>query len=71
MIDGEPPRAEIEQVGRWIYRIAIIHGMMSYGPDGYGWHRLGRKHAESKARRELARYLRSEARHENRWSINT
>jgi hypothetical protein len=64
------PVAEIEQVGHWIYRIAIIHGMMSYGPDGYGWHRPGRGRAERKGRRELARYLRKEERRANRWQLS-
>ena len=64
------PVAEIEQTGRWIYRVAIIHGPMSYGPDGYGWLRPGRRWAERKGRRELARYLRKEERHANRWQIS-
>ena len=68
-LDDEPPRAEIEQTGRWTYRVLVIHGLMGYGPDGYGWLRLGRRWAEAKARRELARYVRNEVRHENRWSI--
>ena len=34
--DQGVPAAEIEQAGRWIYRVVIIHGMMSYGPDGCG-----------------------------------
>jgi hypothetical protein len=69
--DYGPPTAEIEQTGRWTYRVAILHGPMSYGPDGYGWLRLGRRLAERKGRRELARYLRREARHANRWTVGT
>ena len=64
--DPGPPTAEIEQIGRWTYRVAIIHGLMSYGPDGYGWHVLGRRWAERKAVRELAKYVRREERHANR-----
>ena len=64
------PVAEIEQTGRWIYRVTIIHGMMSYGPGGCGWLRPGLRWAERKGRRELARYLRKEERHANRWQIS-
>ncbi len=68
--DPGVPVAEIEQAGRWIYRVVIIHGMMSYGPDGYGWFRPGRGWAERKGRRELARYLRKQERHANRWQVS-
>lgn len=60
-IDDEP-RAEVQQIGRWTYRVSVIHGICSWGPDGYGWHVLGRRRAARKARKALARYLRQEVR---------
>ena len=63
--DDAPPHAEVEQTGRWTYTIVILDGLMSYGPDGYGWIRPGRGWAERKARRELAKYLRGQARRAN------
>lgn len=58
----EQPEAEIQQVGRWTYRVSVSHGLLTYGPDGYGWHILGRRRAERKAERALARYIRKQAR---------
>lgn len=66
----EPPHAIVEQSGRWIYRIYITDGLMQYGPNGYGWHRLGRQRAERKARRELARYNRGRQRRTEAWEIH-
>jgi hypothetical protein len=56
------PYAVIEEVGtswfgrrRWL--VYIRHGVIQYGPDGYGWHVVGtRERAEAKARLYLARY---------------
>jgi hypothetical protein len=42
--------------------IWISDGLCRYGPDGYGWHRLGERRAVKKAERELHRYLLREAR---------
>ena len=53
----DEPTAEVTKVGRWKWRVRIVHGIMQYGPDGYGWHVFGRQRAERKARRELAHYL--------------
>lgn len=53
---GDGPRAEVTQLGRWLYRVTIVDGLMVYGPDGYGWRRIGRGRAVRKARRGLARY---------------
>lgn len=60
-----PPHAKVQQVGRWRYRIYISHGMMQYGPGGYGWHRYGLERAKRKGARELAKYLRMNERHAN------
>lgn len=57
-----PPQAEVRRVGRWTYHVQVVDGLTTWGPDGYGWHVLGRRRALSKARRVLARYLRNEAR---------
>ncbi len=65
----EPPTARVTRVGRWRYRIEINHGGLAYGPDGYGWHRLGHGRAMRKANRELARYLRREEREANAITI--
>jgi len=62
----EPPYAEVRQVGRWMYHVCVIHGVMQWGPsdDGGpgGWFVLGEKHAHRKAARVLRAYLRYEAR---------
>jgi hypothetical protein len=58
----EWPYASIRRAGRWTYLVQIRHGFMTYGPDGYGWIVLGEKRARRKARRELDRYNRNEAR---------
>lgn len=63
------PHAEIEQVGRWRYRIYITDGLMCYGPDGYGWYKWGLRRAKAKADRELARYLVKESRRTHRWTV--
>ena len=55
--DGAP-EAVIERRGRWWHLVYVDHGLMRWGPDGYGWHVLGAKRAERKARRVLASYLR-------------
>lgn len=54
---SESPYATVTKVGRWSWRIVIIDGISTCGPDGGGWHVLGRERAERKARRELDRYL--------------
>jgi hypothetical protein len=61
-----PPYAEITQVGRWTYSIRLHFDLMMTEP---AWHRLGRRRAESKARKELARHLRREGRLQNRQRI--
>lgn len=59
----DKPYAEIKPVGRWTYRVSVMHGLLSYGPnDGYGWLVFGRARAERKAAKVLVRYLRDEAR---------
>jgi len=61
----DDPHAEIIQTGRWWHLVRIIDGLTQYGPDGYGWHRFGRRMAERCARVQLARYLRRKQRHAN------
>lgn len=60
--DLGPPVAKIERVGRWMRVIWISDGPCRYGPDGYGWLRLGERRAVKKAERELRRYMRREER---------
>jgi len=60
--DERPPFAEITRIGRWTYNVVIRDGLTQYGPDGMGWHVLGSRRAERKARRELDRYLDQENR---------
>lgn len=60
-LDNERPHAEVQRVGRWTYVVTVHHGLTCYGPGGRGWLVLGRRHAERKAARVLARYLRDEA----------
>ena len=69
-LDECEPEARIEQAGRWTYSVYVTHGLMSIGPNGLPWLRLGRKRAERKARRELARYKRQEARRKAAWTIS-
>lgn len=52
-----PPQATVTQVGRWRYRVDLVHGMLSEY-SGYWW---GRQRAERAAQRKLARYVRREA----------
>lgn len=63
--DEHPPHAEITKTGRFTYHIIITHGLTTYGPVfggvQIGWHRIGRRRAEAKARRELDRYKRTMA----------
>lgn len=68
-LDMCEPEARIVQVGRWTYSIEIVHGLMSIGPNGLPWYRWGRKRAEAKAARELARYRRGEARRKAAWTV--
>jgi hypothetical protein len=60
--ERDQPHAEVQRVGRWTYRVSVVHGLTCYGPGGSGWHVLGRRRAERKAARVLARYLRDQAR---------
>ena len=53
----EPPYAEIEQLGRWWWRITIHHGVMQWGPAGGGFRSFGKREwAEWKASRLLLQY---------------
>lgn len=68
-------RAQITQVGRWGYEIHISYELntelgpleLLAGPDKGVWLRWGRRRAETKARRELARF-RAEQERET-WTI--
>jgi hypothetical protein len=59
--DTGPPYVEITQIGRWTYDINISDGLMCW--DGWPRPAYGsRKHAEKKARRCLAKYMRERGR---------
>lgn len=68
-LDDCEPTAVITQHGRWVYGVHITHGLMGIGPDGGDWLRLGRRQAERKGHRELARYKRAEERRKSAWTI--
>lgn len=57
----DPPEARVEPAGRWTYSVRVVHGLMSWGPDGGAWLVLGRRWARWKARRVLRRYLQDQA----------
>lgn len=64
-VDG-PPVGRVEPAGTFLgrprWRVYVADGLMSWGPEGYGWHVTGtRAKAEAKARKVLARYLRQHA----------
>lgn len=62
-LDNLPePRAEITRAGRWTYRVVVKEGIGQWGPNGYGWTVLGRRRAERKAAKVLARYQREQER---------
>lgn len=49
------PEAVITRLGRFLYDVNIRDGLITYRE---GWTCIGRRWAESKGRRELARYCR-------------
>lgn len=57
-----PPQASITRRGRWLYGVNIHWGGMCNHAD---WTCFGRRHAQSKARRALAKHLRRRA-----WEAN-
>lgn len=60
------PYAEITQIGRWTWKVVVREGMAVHGlGGGDGWHVLGRKRAERKGHRVLARYVRDQHRNDN------
>ena len=70
MADLAPPRAVVERTGRWTYCVAVELDMTRWGLDGYGWVVFGRKRAERKARKVLARYHREQARFADRFEVS-
>lgn len=57
--EREAPYAEIQQVGRWWWRITIRHGVMVWGPEGgSSWFLGKREWAEWRASHLLAKYWR-------------
>ena len=70
MAEPEPPFAEVKQVGWFTYRIVIRDGLSTCGPGFMGvvlgWRVWGRKRADRKARKVLAKY-RAEQTREERW----
>lgn len=66
MADEVEPFAEVEQTGRWTYRVRVLDGMTCWAPDGMsGWYVLGRRRAHRKAARVLRRYLTMQQRKAN------
>lgn len=59
------PEAVITRQGRWIYHVDIVDGMTAMNSP---WVAFGRRHAERKARKKLAWYMRRFAAPE-RWTI--
>lgn len=55
-INHEEPKAIYQQVSAHRWLVYINHGVMTYGPNGYGWFRHSEKSAKRKAEKELARY---------------
>lgn len=56
--DGTLPFAEVEQIGRWTYRVRVRDGISCWAPDGMsGWRVFGRQRAHRKASKVLRRYL--------------
>lgn len=69
---SDEPVARIRQIGRWRYIVTINQGTMVYGANlGLGWEVWGRKRAEAKGRRELARYRLREARTAAAWDVTS
>ncbi|WP_308491561.1 hypothetical protein [Microbacterium terrisoli] len=56
VIDLGEVRAEVQQVGRFDYRISVRSA--AAGPPAGSWYRFGRARAERKASLELLRYIR-------------
>lgn len=61
------PFMDITQAGRFTYDVTLHHGMSSFRP---GWRVLGRRRAERKAARELARYKRKQAWRSDTWLVS-
>jgi hypothetical protein len=62
--DRGPIGARIERAGRWTYRVKVTQGMTVVDCG----RRLGRRRAEAKARREMAKYAAWDAREV--WTIS-
>lgn len=60
--DIGPPHAQVQRIGRWTYLVSVHHGLSVWGPNASGWSVLGRRRANRKAAKVLARYLRDEGR---------
>lgn len=57
-MSDERPVAMVERVGRFLWSAYVVHGFMVYKADMGGDLTVGRRRAERKARRLLARYKR-------------
>jgi len=64
-VANEPPRAVVQRIGQWTYLVRIDHGLLTYGPGGYGWHVWGRRRAYRKAKRVYAKFVRNRTRCED------
>lgn len=57
MSDDDVPYAEVEQTGRFSWKISIYHGCMRWGPDGLWYTYFGSEAGASrKAERLLDKY---------------
>jgi hypothetical protein len=61
------PKAVITRQGRWIYSIDIIEGFTGMNRP---WIAFSRAHAERRARRKLAWYLRKYGPPREQWTIH-
>lgn len=60
-VKNDEPYIGIRQEGKHTFIVSIDHGIMRYGPDGYGWFCWSKKSAIRKGRKELAKYLKKES----------
>jgi hypothetical protein len=60
------PEAVITRRGRWVYSIEIVDGVIGMSAP---WHAFSRRHAESRARKKLAWYVRKFGPPQEHWTI--
>jgi hypothetical protein len=71
-MDPDEPYAEVRQIGRWTWSVDVVHGIVSWGPNGGPFMAYGsRAHAGRKAGRKLAAYRRVLNRQAQTYRIET